>query len=162
MAKKQQIGSKIKKWLDIEGYKTEFLFPKGFDFALELFDKSGKALGYSISKPENADVIGISMNIKIPKEIVDIISELKEGEKISITQAMHRELLKLIQDHKIDKDLKDIQADERVYLDGLTRHNFMQSFVRVRNVQLYLISVLRNKFGGEITATSTPDHSMYS
>lgn len=161
MTKKQLIGSKIKKWLEEEGYNVELSFQKNFDFALDLFDKSGNALGYSISKPDNMDVIGITMNIKIPDSIVNIISKLKDEQKIEIKQAMHRELLKIIQDHRIDKDLKEIQANERVYLDGFTRHTFIKSFVRVRNVQLYLISVLRNKFGGEITATSTSDHSMY-
>jgi len=162
MAKKQQIGSKIKKWLETEGYQVKLLFPKGFDFALDLFDSSGKGLGYSVSKPENIDVIGIAMNIQLPKKITDIVAKLTAGQKIELTQAMHRELLKLIQDHAIDKNLKHVQADERVYLDGLTKQKFMESFTRVRNVQLYLISVLRNKFGGEaVTTTSTPEHPMY-
>ncbi len=162
MTKKQLVGSKIKKWLEVEGYIAKLSFPQDFDFALNLFDKNDNALGYSISKPNNIDIIGISMNIKIPEEIIkNTISKLKEEEKTGVKQAMHRELLKIIQDHRIDKDLKEIGADERVYLDGFTRHRFMKSFLRVRNVQLYLMSVLRSKFGGEINTTSTSNHSMY-
>ena len=101
------------------------------------------------------------MRIQSPQNIVDKITQLKMEQKIELTQAMHRELLKLVQDHQIDKNLKSIQVDERVFLDGFTRQKFMESFIRVRNVQLYLISVLRNKFGGEVTPTSTSDHSMY-
>lgn len=162
MAKKQQIGSKIKKWLETEGYQVKLLFPKGFDFALELSDNSGKSLGYYVSKPENIDVIGITMTIRLPKKITDIVAKLTDNQRIELTQAMHRELLKLIQDHAIDPNLKQIEVDERVYLDGFTKQKFMESFRKARNVHLYLISVLRNKFGGEaVTTTSTPEHPMY-
>lgn len=162
MARKIPVGSRIKKWLEDEGFKVELLFPKNFDFVLEATTPDGKGMGFSISKPTNADVLGVSAGIVPPKEIVDIVKKLSDGEKIQLTQAMHRELLKIVQDHHVDKNLEKVDVIERIYPENITRQKFMDSLLRVRNAQLYLISVIRNRFGGQAgNPPSTSDHSMY-
>ena len=163
MARKIAVGSRIKKWLENEGFKVELPLVEKFDFVLEIKDPSGKGTLFSISKPAEADVIGISSGVRNPqKEIVDVFKKLEDGDKIQITQAMHRELLKMVQDHHIEKNLVSVDVTERIYPENLNRQKFMDSFIRVRNAQLYLVSAIRNRFGGQVgNPPSTLIHPMY-
>jgi len=105
--------------------------------------------------------MGIVAQINCPKEVTDIFKQVKDDLKIELTQSMHRELLKMIHDHTVDKDLKNINITERVYLENLTRQNFINSLIKVRNAYLYLISILVGDFAGLKTPQPTTGYTMY-
>jgi len=159
MAKKQ-VGTKIKKWLEQETLTVNLTTPKGFEFVLQAEEPKAN-IPYTISQPGVLDVIGISAQINSPKEVTDIFKQVKEDLKTELIQSMHRELLKIVHDHVIDKDLKNITVTERIYLENLTRQNFMNSHTNVRNAYLYLISVLRGHFAGLKNPQTTAGYTMY-
>jgi len=159
MAKKQ-IGTRIKKWLEHENLVVNLTTPKGYEFVLQANEPKAN-IPYSVVKANGFDVIGISAQLNSPKEVTDIFKQVKEPQKIELTQSMHRELLKIVNDHTIDKDLKNIIITERIYLENLTRQNFMNSHTKVRNAYLYLISVLRYNFAGLKNPQPTTGYSMY-
>lgn len=163
MARKKELGTKIKKWLEHEGLNVELLLSKGFEFQLLITNAYGLGLEFAVSQPEGKEVIGISSTINQPKEVTDIFKKLSKTEKNSILQPMHRELLKIVQDHHIDGNLKSISLIERIYVENLTRQKFMESLLRLRNMDLYLVSVLQHHFGQqEPPPPITPDVKMYT
>ncbi len=159
MAKKQ-VGTKIKKWLEQENLTVNLTSQKGFEFVIQADDTKAN-IQYGISQPNNSDVVGISAQLICPKEVTNIVKQVKEDLKIELTQSMHRELLKMIHDHTIDKDLKNIIITERIYLDNFTQQNFQNSLTIVRNTYLYLISVLRGHFAGLKPSQPTTGYTMY-
>jgi len=162
MARKKELGTKIKKWIEHDGLNVELLLRKGYEFQLPITNAYGLGLEFLISQREAKDVIIIASTINQPKEVTDIFKKLSKTEKVSILQSMHRELLKIIQDHHIGNDLKSISLIERIYIENLTRQKFMESLLRLRNMDLYLISVLRHHFGQqEPPPPVTPDVKMY-
>lgn len=160
MAKKQN-GTKIKKWLEAENLTVNFATHKGFEFSLEAVDKGSKIV-FVVSQPTAIDVITISAQIPFGKDVTDLFKKVQPDLKQELTQSLHRELLKIIHDHTVDKDLKNIVMTQRIYLDGgLSRHNFMDAFIKVRNAHLYLISVLRGHFAGLKMPHPTTGYTMY-
>lgn len=144
MPRKREWGTQIKKWLENEGFNVHFIQDKKFDFVLEIRYPNDKKMGFSISKAVSVDMIVVNAGILCPKEVVDLMKKLKVEEKNEIIQPMHRELLKMVQDHKIEDDLTKINVLERVYPENnLSRQQLMDSFLRARNANQYLMSVIR-------------------
>ncbi len=159
---KKNFGTTIKKWLDEEYARVELGSNEQFEFGIILPDVVGKDMGLSLGQPRGKNIITITCHMIMPKEVTEIVAELKPEQKIKLVQALHRELLKIVQDHIVNKDLKSITFSERVYIDNLKRQRLMDSILKVRNVAFYLISSLRKEFGGfETPPPSTPDNLMY-
>jgi len=159
---KKNFGTTIKKWLDEEYARVELGSNDQFEFGIILPDAIGKDMGLSLGQPRGKNIITITCHMIMPKEITGVVAELKLEQKVKLVQALHRELLKIVQDHTVNKDLEFITFGERVYIDNLKRQSLMDSILKVRNVALYLLSSLRKEFGGFETPTpSTPEFSMY-
>ena len=160
MAKKQA-GTIIKKWLESEGLIVNLGTQKKLEFLIEAEDTVSKIV-FSISQPTAIDVVTISAQIVFGKDDKDIFKKVQPDLQQELIQSLHRELLKLVHDHSVDKDLKNIQMTERVYIDGgLNRNNFMDALVKVRNAYLYLTSVLIGHFGGLELPKATTGYTMY-
>jgi len=162
VVKKKSFGITIKKWLDEEFPKTILTSDDQFEFSIEIENAVVKGLNIVISQPKEKNVVGIVCQLRLPKDVTNIVKEFTDEQKVKLTQSLHRELLKMIQDHTVDKNLDFVLITERVYFDNLNRQKLMDGITKIRNVMLYLISLIRDKFGGfDTPPPSTPDNSMY-
>jgi len=161
MVVKKQVGTRIKKWLEYEGYTIQLSSPNNFEFVIEVNDPNS-GVKFAISQPSGAGIIGVTTRLNQPKEVVEIFKEVKKELRVNLLQSMHRELLKMVQDHNIDGNLKTISLVERVYVENLTRQKLIESVIKLRNTSLYLVSVLRGQFAGlQTLQPKTSDLSMY-
>lgn len=163
MASQKQTGTRIKKWLEEEGYTIQLSSEKEWEFIIHVIDPFEKGIDIAISQRVGMGIMGIVTGISLPKNIIAIFEKLDKGSKIELIQSLHRTLLSMIQDHVVDGDLKKISITERVYVENLTRQKFMESFIKLRNTLLYLIAVLRHTFGQEEAPqpSTTPKHDFY-
>ncbi len=161
MASKKQVGTRIKKWLEHEGFTVQLTTPKDFEFVIGVDDPSSH-MKYAISQPNGMEAIGITTRLVQPKEVVGIFKQVDKELRIDLLQSMHRELLKMVQDHNIDGGLKSISLIEKIFVENLTRQKLIESIIRLRNTSLYLLSVLRHQFVGlQAPQPKTSDFSMY-
>ena len=160
-ASKKQVGTRIKKWLEHEGFTVQLTTPKDFEFVIDV-DDPNSGVRFAVSQPRGTESIGITTRLVQPKEVVDIFKQVDKELRIELLQSMHRELLKMIQDHNIDGGLKSISLIEKVFVENLTRQKLIECIIRLRNSSLYLLSVLRHQFAGlQTPQPKTSDFSMY-
>lgn len=162
MVSKKQTGTRVKKWLENEGYNVQLSTPSGWEFAIQIIDPFQNGINVSIAEPVKIEVLGITVQLIMPPTVIEIVKKLPKVSKIELIQSLHRTLLSMIQDHVIDGELKSIKLTERIYVENLTRQKLFESILKLRNTLLYLISVLRHNFGQEeAPQPSTTNHSFY-
>jgi len=157
----KQLGTRIKKWLEEEGFQVLLSTPKGTEFQITVSDAYGIGMSFVVLQLIKKNVVVVNTNMALP-EVTKIVKKLDDDTKIKLSQSIHRSLLTMVQDHQIKPNLETITITERIYVENITRQNFFGSIIKVRNTALYLISVLRGHFAQSKTSQpSTPSHDMY-
>jgi len=157
----KQLGTRIKKWLEEDGFQVLLSTPKGLEFQITVSDAYGIGMAFVVLKLEKKNAVVLNTNMAFP-DVTKIVKKLDNDTKNKLSQSIHRSLLTMVQDHHIKPNLESISLIERVYVENITRQKFYESLIKIRNTVLYLLSVLRGHFAQSKTSQpSTPSHDMY-
>lgn len=152
-----KLKNKISTWIKEEDIKISEVKTTLSDFQLVLENAFGLNLVIDIAKPKNKSFLVTAIKIIYPEEMQKSFSLLTDIEKFKFLEKIKRNLLEQNVDFNLSKKMDHIDIVDYVYLEDLTRTNFMKSIKSVRNAATITVSTLIQEFS--LIHNPTPHHT---
>jgi hypothetical protein len=145
----------VQNWLMNEGWQISEQSHPNLTWLIRAEDAAQRRIlvGQSKARP---DMILLEARVNLADEHRKMFENLPQEKRRKILWDLRFRLLSMKVDFAgVTEPMQSVQVTQRIYLDGLTKDNFLQRFSNVRNALITVIwSIIRNLEGVEPPAES--------
>jgi hypothetical protein len=145
----------VQSWLMSEGWQISEQAHPDLTWLVRAEDAAKRRIlvGQSKARP---DMILLEARVNLADEHRKMFENLPQDKRRKILWDLRFRLLSMKVDFAgVTEPMQSVQVTQRIYLDGLTKDNFLQRFVTVRNALITVIwSIIQNLEGVEPPAES--------
>jgi hypothetical protein len=145
----------VQNWLMNEGWQISEQSHPNLTWLIRAEDAAQRRIlvGQSKARP---DMILLEARVNLADEHRKMFENLPQEKRRKILWDLRFRLLSMQVDFAgVTEPMQSVQVTQRIYLDGLTKDNFLQRFSNVRNALITVIwSIIRNLEGVEPPAES--------